>query len=123
MDFLQIKLCVAISERFGKCIWYLKALCKCLGLLYFYFIDTHTEPIVPPGPLRLSLTMIHLDSTNITMITVGRHVLSSICYGPVSVRPYVCPSVRLFLSVTSQSSVKTAKDRITQTVPHDSRGV
>ena len=35
-------------------------------------------------------------------------------HGPVSVRLSVC------LSVTSRSSTKTAKHRITQTTPHDS---
>jgi len=33
----QVKLCVAISERFRKCIWYLKALFKYPGLLLLYF--------------------------------------------------------------------------------------
>jgi len=37
-------------------------------------------------------------------------------HGPVSVCPSVC------LSVTSLSSAKTAKRRITQTTPHDSPG-
>ena len=37
-------------------------------------------------------------------------------HGPVSVRPSLC------LSVTSRSSTKTAKLRITQTTPHDSPG-
>jgi len=37
-------------------------------------------------------------------------------HGPVSVRTSVCPSV------TSRSSTKTAKRRITQTTPHDSPG-
>jgi len=37
-------------------------------------------------------------------------------HGPVSVRPSVSPSV------TSRSSTKTAKQRITQTTPHDSPG-
>jgi len=37
-------------------------------------------------------------------------------HGPVSVRPSVC------LSVTSWSSTKTAKGRVTQTTPHDSPG-
>ena len=37
-------------------------------------------------------------------------------HDPVSVRPYVC------LSVTSRSSTKTAKRRITQIIPHDSPG-
>ena len=43
-------------------------------------------------------------------------------HGPVSVR--LCPSVsvRVRLSVTSRSSTKTAKRRITQTTPHDSPG-
>jgi len=31
------KICVAAYERFRKCSWYLRAFCKCLGLLYFYF--------------------------------------------------------------------------------------
>jgi len=35
MACLQVKLCVAISERFGKCIWYLKALCRWEDLLTF----------------------------------------------------------------------------------------
>jgi len=34
MACLQVKRCVAISERFRKYIWYLKALYKCQGLLY-----------------------------------------------------------------------------------------
>jgi len=41
MACLQVKLCVAISECFRKCIWYLEVLYKCpalltLLLLYFY---------------------------------------------------------------------------------------
>jgi len=39
-------------------------------------------------------------------------------HGPVSVSVCVSPSV----SVTSRSSTKTAKSRITQTTPHDSPG-
>ena len=35
MACLQVKLCVVISERFEKCNWCLKELCKCPGLLYF----------------------------------------------------------------------------------------
>jgi len=35
MAGLQVKQCVAISERFRKSIWYLKALYKCPALLYF----------------------------------------------------------------------------------------
>jgi len=34
MACLQVKLCVAISERFRKCSWYLKALYKSPGLLF-----------------------------------------------------------------------------------------
>jgi len=41
-------------------------------------------------------------------------------HGPVSVCLSVCPSVRL--SITSRSSTKTTKRRITQTTPHDSPG-
>jgi len=33
MASLQVKLCVVISERFRKYVWYLKALYKCPGLL------------------------------------------------------------------------------------------
>jgi len=49
MACLQVKLYVAISERFRKCNWYLKALYKCPGLLYFFtilysdVIDRHTQ--------------------------------------------------------------------------------
>jgi len=42
--------------------------------------------------------------------------IRSTSHGPVSNHPSVC------LSVTSQSSTKTAKRRITQTTPHDSSG-
>jgi len=35
MVCLQVKLCVAISECFRKYIWYLNALYKCPGSLYF----------------------------------------------------------------------------------------
>jgi len=31
---LQVRLCVAVYERFRKYTWYLKALYKCLGLLF-----------------------------------------------------------------------------------------
>ena len=41
-------------------------------------------------------------------------------HGPVSVRLSV--SVSVCLSVTSRSSTKTVKQRITQTTPHDSPG-
>ena len=34
----------------------------------------------------------------------------------------LCPSVSVSVSVTSRSSTKTAKRRITQTTPHDSPG-
>jgi len=37
MACLQVKMRVAISECFGKCIWYLKVLYKCPGFLYFAF--------------------------------------------------------------------------------------
>jgi len=42
LECLQVKLCVALSERFRKCNWYFKALYKCPGLVYFllYFAST-----------------------------------------------------------------------------------
>jgi len=43
-------------------------------------------------------------------------------HGPVSVSVSTCVRVRLCPSVTSRSSTKTAKRRITQTTPHDSAG-
>ena len=43
-------------------------------------------------------------------------------HGPVSACLSVRVSVCLCLSVTSRSSTKTAKLRITQTTPHDSPG-
>jgi len=46
------------------------------------------------------------------------------CYASAVLAMAQCPSVRPFvcLSVTSRSSTKTAKRRITQTTPHDSPG-
>ena len=38
---MQVKLCVAKFERFGKCIWYLQALYKCPGLRYLQPINQH----------------------------------------------------------------------------------
>ena len=48
MACMQEKLCVAISERCRKRIWYLKALYKCLGLLSLLFVANPTahRPIV-----------------------------------------------------------------------------
>jgi len=46
--------------------------------------------------------------------------IRGISHGPVSVRLSVCLSI--CPSVTSRSSTKTAKRRITQTTPHDSQG-
>jgi len=44
MALFKIKLCVATSERFSKANWYLNALYKCPGLLYFtYFTSTETS--------------------------------------------------------------------------------
>ena len=39
-------------------------------------------------------------------------------HGPVS----ACPCLSVSVSITSRSSTKTAKRRITQTTPHDSPG-
>ena len=43
---LQVKLCVAISERFRKYVWYLKALYKCPGFYFFYHSCHLPEPDV-----------------------------------------------------------------------------
>jgi len=40
MACLQVKLCVAISERFRKYIWHLKGLHKCPGLLILVYFVT-----------------------------------------------------------------------------------
>jgi len=40
MACLQVKLCVAISERFRKYIWHLKGLYKCPGLLILVYFVT-----------------------------------------------------------------------------------
>jgi len=49
-------------------------------------------------------------------------IITARCYAPAVLAMGLCPSVRLSvcLSVTSRSSTKTAKRRITQTPPHDS---
>ena len=50
--------------------------------------------------------------------------LTARCYTSAVLAMALCPSVRLSVcpSVTSRSSTKTAKRRITQTTPHDSPG-
>jgi len=60
MACLHVKLCVAISERFRKDIWYLKTLYKkCPGLLYFFtYTDTHRHTTH-----GISRTDIYLKST------------------------------------------------------------
>ena len=51
-------------------------------------------------------------------------VFTARCYASAVLAMALCPSVRLSvcLSVTSRSSTKTAKRRITHTAPHDSPG-
>jgi len=43
---LQVKLCVAICERFRKCIWYLKALYKCPSLLLHFTLLCNAKQTV-----------------------------------------------------------------------------
>ena len=42
MAYLHVELSAAISERFRKCNWYLKALYKCPGLFDSYLFQTAT---------------------------------------------------------------------------------
>jgi len=50
------------------------------------------------------------------------YIFTARCYASVVLAIGLCPSVSVSLSVTSRSSTKTAKHRITQTTPHDSTG-
>jgi len=83
----------------------------------FRTADGHAPSVERPGLIGV---LLRPRFTN--MIKTRRvHYRAMLCirgtsHGPVS----VCPSVRL--SVTSRSSTKTAKRRITQTTPHDSPG-
>jgi len=43
MACLQVKLCVAISERFRKHIWYLKTLYKCQVCFALLYIISSTD--------------------------------------------------------------------------------
>jgi len=70
MACLQVKLCIAISERFTKCIWYLKSLFKCPGLLYFWANRLQNGSPYAIGPLScpvcvsvLSVTLVYCDQT------------------------------------------------------------
>jgi len=49
-------------------------------------------------------------------------VFTARCYASAVLAMDLCPSVSVRLSVTSRSSTKTAKHRLTQTTPHDSPG-
>ena len=73
------------------------------------------------GLLLWSTSSLLWDSCASMSVETNRFYRAMLCirgtsHGPVSVRPSVC------LSVTSRSSTKTAKRRVTQTTPHDSPG-
>jgi len=53
-------------------------------------------------------------------VTKRAQVCTARCYASAVLAMGLCLSVSVCLSVTSQSSTKTAKRRITQTTPHDS---
>ena len=74
----------------------------CLGLVFLYDLAVRQFCLCYDGFYR---AMLCIRGTS---------------HGPVSVRLSVC--VCLSVSVTSRSSTKTAKRRITQTKPHDSAG-
>jgi len=57
--------------------------------------------------VRLATTLLQVDTI---------HIFSARCYASAVLAMALCLSVRL--SVTSRSSTKTAKRRITQTTPH-----
>ena len=61
--------------------------------------------------VRLATTLLQVDTI---------HIFSARCYASAVLAMALCPSVCLSvrLSVTSRSSTKTAKRRITQTTPH-----
>jgi len=52
-----------------------------------------------------------------------RPIFTARCYASVVLDMGLCLSVCVHLSVTSRSSTKTAKWRITQTTPHDTSGI
>ena len=62
MACLQVKLCVAIYERFGKCNWYLEALYKCPGLLYFYFTYIHTRALFTKSTVTARLRALEISA-------------------------------------------------------------
>ena len=61
---------------------------------------------------------------NVWVISVSypQSVFTARCYASAVLAMGLCLSVRVRLSVTSRSSTKTAKRRITQTTPHDTPG-
>jgi len=59
-------------------------------------------------------------SVTVRNVTVIVNVFTARCYASAVLAMALCPSVSP--SVTSRSSTKTAKRRITQTTPHDSPG-
>ena len=65
-----------------------------------------------------------LLSVTVRNVTVIVNVFTARCYASAVLAMALCPSVSpsVRMSVTSRSSTKTAKRRITQTTPHDSPG-
>ena len=66
------------------------------------------------GEVRATATFEQLDKVRVVNFYRAMLCIRGTSHGPVSVS--VC------LSVTNRSSTKTAKQRITQTTPHDSSG-
>jgi len=75
-------------------------------------------------PVLLWLPPITITTMAIRWVALA--VFTARCYASAVLAMCLCPclsvSVRLCLSVTSRCSTKTAKQRITQTTPHDSPG-
>jgi len=89
------------------------------GLNYIRSLETATvHPELDTATVRQCLG----DTETAILLHFYRAMLCirGTSHGPVSVS--VCLSVCLWLSVTSRSSTKTDKRRITQTTPYDSTG-
>jgi len=104
-----------------------------LFVVDWYIRRTHSTALCRTKPIYIWWTVAQPGVWQIITATnhfVDRYctVFTARCYASavlamalcLSVRLYVCPSVRL--SITSRSSTKTAKRRITQTAPHDTPG-
>ena len=79
--------------------------------------------IIISTPIILTLSFqASFNPPSLQILPTVAFLFTARCYASAVLAVGLCPSVSVSVSVTSRSSTKTAKRRITQTTPHDTPG-